>query len=175
MTNSMNDAQQKLQIIDDRIEARVQAIRADRDWWPCRRGCDHCCRHLARPLELSPLEWVRVDEAVAALKTQIRASVNNKINELLVQIAEDTVGSHVVCPYLDESSGSCLIYEARPIACRTYGFFVARNGDRYCKLIESEVSSRGDNDIVWGNAEAIDDELGRKSGASIPFEVHYHL
>ena len=174
MTNLMNDAQRKLQILDDRIEARVQAIRKQRDWWPCRRGCDRCCRHLARPPELSSSEWVRVDEAVAALPSPVRTEVEKRIDALLVQIAEDTVGSHVVCPYLDSGSGSCRIYDARPLACRTYGFFVTRDRDQYCELIETEVSSRGDNDIVWGNADAIDEASRRISGDPIPFHTHYH-
>ncbi|MBW4469884.1 MAG: hypothetical protein KME45_05710 [Stenomitos rutilans HA7619-LM2] len=45
-----------LQRLDAQIEARAQAIRADRDWWPCRRGCDACCRRLAYPPELSAAE-----------------------------------------------------------------------------------------------------------------------
>ncbi|WP_460207834.1 hypothetical protein [Scytonema sp. NUACC21] len=49
----MNEAQQKLQIIDEGVEARVQAIRAEHDWWLCRRGCDGCCHQLAHPPELS--------------------------------------------------------------------------------------------------------------------------
>lgn len=168
----MNEAQQKLQLIDERIEMRVQAIRAEHDWWLCRQGCDGCCRQLARPPELSSLEWARVDKAVAALDPTVGAEVKNQIDALLVRIAEDTVGTHVVCPYLDERSGSCLIYNARPIACRTYGFFVGRNSNLYCKLIETEVFKRGDN-IVWGNAKAIDDELIRLGGDPVPFEVHY--
>ncbi|MEC4812051.1 MAG: YkgJ family cysteine cluster protein [Scytonema sp. PMC 1069.18] len=127
MNNSTDGVQQKLQLLDERVESRFQAIREGRNWWPCRRGCDHCCRHLAQPPELSPLEWARVDEAIAALAVPIRAEVEKKIHELLIKIAENTVGSQVVCPYLDENSGSCLIYDSRPIACRTYGFFVGRD------------------------------------------------
>ncbi|MBR8837270.1 MAG: YkgJ family cysteine cluster protein [Stigonema ocellatum SAG 48.90 = DSM 106950] len=169
----MNDAGQKLQILDERVESRVKAIRADRDWWPCRRGCDHCCRHLACPPELSREEWVRIEDAIAVLATPIRTEIEQKIDALLVQIAEDTVGQHVVCPYLDDRSGSCLIYDARPIACRTYGFFVARDHNQYCHIIDTEVTSRSDRGIVWGNAEAIGDAHLRISGAPIPFHVYY--
>ncbi|GET44401.1 YkgJ family cysteine cluster protein [Microseira wollei] len=171
----MNDPRHKLLVLDSRVLRRVQEIRATRDWWPCRRGCDRCCRHLAHPPELSPEEWVRVDEAVAALPATIRTEVEQKIDALLRQIAENNVGKHVVCPYLDQVEGSCRIYEARPIACRTYGFFVARDGEQYCEMIETEVASRDERHIIWGNAEAIRDEIERISGAPIPFEVHYHL
>ncbi len=39
----MNEAQEKLQIIDEQIEERVQAIPTEHSWWLCRRGCDGCC------------------------------------------------------------------------------------------------------------------------------------
>ncbi|MCT7952718.1 YkgJ family cysteine cluster protein [Ancylothrix sp. C2] len=171
----MNQAQQKLLDLEQRIEVRVQDIRASRDWWPCRRGCDQCCRQLAQPPELSLQEWARIDEAVAALSATVRAEVVQKIEQLLVQIAKNIVGSHVVCPYLDENEGACRIYDARPIACRTYGFFVARNGSDYCQIIEKEVFSRTDaaTDIVWGNAESIHNEIERVCGKLIPFDAHY--
>lgn len=169
----MPEARRQLQNLDERIEARAQAIRASRNWWPCRRGCDQCCRQLAHPPELSSSEWVRVDEAVAALPAIVRAKVEQKIDALLMQIAAKTVSPQVICPYLDEVEGVCSIYESRPIACRTYGFFVTRTQDQYCKLIETEVTSRRDSTIVWGNAEAIHHEIEQISGASVPFEVHY--
>lgn len=167
------DSYQQLLVLDERIELRVKAIRNENDWWLCKRGCDHCCRHLASPPELSRLEWMRVDEAVAALNISVRSEIKKKINLLLMQIASNNMPIHIVCPYLDENSGSCLIYDARPIICRIYGYFVARDGDFYCKFIETEVSSRGDSNVVWGNAEAIYNTLNQISGEPIPFEVHY--
>ncbi|MBD1997718.1 YkgJ family cysteine cluster protein [Leptolyngbya sp. FACHB-541] len=168
----MDELQQLLQDLDERIESRVQAIRSERDWWPCRRGCDHCCRHLAHPPELSTAEWKRVDEAVAQLPNLEQVVVEQKIIALLQQIAENTLGLSVVCPYLNEE-GACRIYHARPIACRTYGFFVARDQDQYCQQVETEINQRGENAIVWGNAEAICHDLERMSGAPIAFEKHY--
>lgn len=171
----MNQAQQKLLALEQRIEARVQDIRASRDWWPCRRGCDGCCRQLAQPPELSLQEWVRIDEAVAALPAIIRTEIEQKIAQLLVQIVENTVSSQVVCPYLDENEGACRIYDARPIACRTYGFFVAHNGNDYCQIIENDLSSHVDTstDIIWGNAESICSEIQGVCGELISFDLHY--
>jgi uncharacterized protein len=169
----MEYSRQLLQGLDKRIESRVQAIRAERDWWPCQRGCDHCCRHLAHPPELTAAEWERVDEAIAQLLNAERVVVEQRINALLQQIAEDTLDSFVVCPYLNEQEGACRIYDARPIACRTYGFFVARDHDQYCQQIETEIHERGENAIVWGNAEAVRHDLEQMSGAPIAFEKHY--
>ena len=171
----MSDPQQHLQDLDDRIESRVQTIRAERDWWPCQRGCDHCCRHLAHPPEISQAEWDRVDAAVAALPEAERAVVEQRIQELLAQIAADAVGNAVVCPYLNEAEGACRIYASRPIPCRTYGFFVARDHDQYCHQIEQEIRDRPDEVIIWGNAETLRQEVTQISSAPIPFEQHYGI
>jgi Fe-S-cluster containining protein len=118
-------------------------------------------------------EWERVDQAVAQLPKLERVVVTQKIDALLQQIAEETLGSSVVCPYLNEQEGACRIYHDRPIACRTYGFFVARDQDQYCQQIEAEIDQRQENAVVWGNAEAVRHELERMSSAPIAFEKHY--
>ncbi|UBF29951.1 YkgJ family cysteine cluster protein (plasmid) [Kovacikia minuta CCNUW1] len=169
----MSKGSQSLQSLEIQIESRVRAIRIDRDWWPCQRGCDACCRHLAQPLELSPAEWERVDAAVARLPDAAQAIVEQRIDALLQQIAEQTLSSAVVCPYLDEQEGACRIYDSRPIACRTYGFFVTRDHNQYCEQIETLVHNRSDGAIVWGNAEAIRNDIERISGAPVSFELHY--
>lgn len=169
----MDNLRQLLQGLDERIELRVQAIRAERDWWPCQRGCDHCCRHLAHPPELTAVEWERVDEAIAQLSSSERVVVEQRINALLQQISEDALDSFVVCPYLNEQEGICRIYDARPIACRTYGFFVARDHDQYCQQIETEIHERGENAIIWGNAETVRHDIEQMSGTPIAFEKHY--
>lgn len=53
-----------------------------------------------------------------------------------------------VCPLLG-ADDRCLVYDARPIACRTYGFYVAEDGDgRWCRII----SARSDlADTVLGH------------------------
>lgn len=169
----MSEAEQPLHSLDEQIESRVQAIRSERNWWPCQRGCDACCRHLARPLELSSAEWERVDAAVAKLPASTQVLVEQKIAALLRQVVEQTLGSAVVCPYLDEEARACLIYDSRPIACRTYGFFIARDHNQYCEQIETEVQTRRDEQIVWGNAEALRYKTERLLGTPIPFERHY--
>ena len=125
------------------------------------------------PPELSPAEWTRVDAAVASLPTPIQAVVAQKIEALLRQGVEQTLSTAVVYPYLDEQEGACRIYDARPIACRTYGFFVARDHDQYCGQIETAVNERGDAAIVWGHAEAIRHDVARLSGQPITFATHY--
>jgi Fe-S-cluster containining protein len=169
----MSEIIPQLQNLDEQIECSVQAIRAERDWWLCRRGCDHCCRHLAHPPEMSLAEWERVDRAVGHLPNSIQAEISQRIDALLQQIVQQSLPTAVPCPYLDEREGVCQIYDFRPIACRTYGFFIARDHDQYCEFIETEVNRRGDDAIAWGNAESIRHDLKRISGLPVPFEVHY--
>ncbi|MGG6295555.1 YkgJ family cysteine cluster protein [Leptolyngbya sp. AN02str] len=159
--------------LDAQIEQRVHHIRAVRDWWPCQKGCDRCCRQLATPPELTEAEWARVDAAVALLPDTVHQSIRDRIHQLVNQIVGNMVQGSVICPYLDQEAGACLIYEARPIACRTYGFYVGRDRDLYCTIVETEVENRGDRTIMWGNADSMDHQLAQAAGKPIPFEVHY--
>ncbi len=171
----MDESRQLLYSLDERIEARAQAIRGEHDWWPCQRGCDYCCRHLAHAPELSPAEWARVDEAVAQLPVAERAIVEQKINTLLQQIATASLNTSIICPYLNEQEGACRIYDSRPIACRTYGFFVTRDHDQYCQQIEAEIREQGEGAIIWGNGDVIRNDIAQISGTPISFEVHYRI
>jgi uncharacterized protein len=62
---------------------------------------------------------------------------------------------------LDRQDGACLVYAARPIACRTYGYYVQRGVGVYCLDIESEVKQGGFQDVIWGNQDVIDRDQAR--------------
>ena len=49
------------------IDARVRHIRATHPDWPCAKGCDACCRQLARMPQLTAGEWELLRPALAAL------------------------------------------------------------------------------------------------------------
>ncbi len=150
---------------DARIADRVASFQAARPGWPCRRGCDACCRSLARPLEMTAAEWHRVDAAVAALAPAAGMHVRERVAALRTHVTTDPV----VCPYLDEAEGACRIYDARPLACRTYGFYASREGSETCAIIDRELAERGAADAVWGNAETLAEEIARALGPTIPF------
>jgi Fe-S-cluster containining protein len=61
---------------------------------------------------------------------------------------------------LDESEGACPVYAQRPVACRTYGFYVQRELGLYCADIEARVAGGELDDVVWGNHDAVDHALG---------------
>src|SRR5262249_25261076 len=64
-----------------------------------------------------------------------------------------------VCPFLDPQAGICLVYDYRPAACRTYGFYVERDRGLYCAIIERRVDAGEMVDVVWGNAAGVEFKL----------------
>lgn len=64
------------------------------------------------------------------------------------------------CAFLDPAHGACLIYQHRPIACRTYGFYVDERGvGLYCESIQKGVEGGDFADVVWGNHSALEARL----------------
>ena len=136
------------------IDARVQSIREDRAGWPCAKGCDNCCRRLADVPQLTEAEWNLLREGLAVLPSERLAGIRAEIAVLAEEHPRP-----VTCPLLDRSSGACPVYLQRPVACRTYGFYVQRDLGLYCGDIESSVADGRLADVVWGNLDAVDREL----------------
>ena len=93
------------------LVARVDELcrQVGADWGAhivCRLGCDSCCRHL----NLFPVE-------AAALSAALHALPPAKVAEL--QARARCAASDDPCPLL--VAGSCQLYAARPLICRTHG------------------------------------------------------
>jgi Fe-S-cluster containining protein len=101
-------------------------------------------------------------EAVTALPAATAEAVKQRIR--------DSAGMSrpVVCPLLDTDRGTCLVYDARPVACRAYGFYVERREVLGCSLIESV--SRQSPDVVWGNHPALEEKV-RELGPAAELSV----
>lgn len=136
------------------IDARVQSIRGDRADWPCAKGCDNCCRQLADLPQLTEAEWNLLREGLAALPFERLAGIRAGI-----AVLAEGHPRPVTCPLLDRSSGACPVYLQRPVACRTYGFYVQRDLGLYCGDIESRVADGELADVVWGNQDVVDRQL----------------
>lgn len=136
------------------IDLRVQTIRADHSDWPCQKGCDRCCRQLADVPQLTSAEWDLLREGLLALPPERRHEIGRNIAALTRVRSRP-----VTCPMLDLSSGACPVYLQRPVACRTYGYYVQRDLGLYCHDIESRVEDGALADVVWGNHDAIDQRL----------------
>lgn len=98
----------------------------------CRRGCIQCC---VPPETLFRIEGEEILKAVAGLPAPLRECIRDRIER----------GEDLECPLLEE--GGCMIYENRPILCRTQGMPLAvhREGKvydlEYCRLNFTEVPS----------------------------------
>lgn len=90
----------------DRVAAfSRQVTTAFADCMVCRPGCDSCCRHLA----LFPVEAYALVVALAALPLAVQEVIRTRA----------VTATTVDCPLLVDSH--CLLYEARPLICRTHG------------------------------------------------------
>lgn len=154
-------SRRSLAVIYDDIAARAGAIASAHGAWPCRRGCDDCCRALAAPPTATRAEWERLWPAFLALPPEQRAEIRARVSALAQAPREQPS----VCPLLDRHTGACLVYADRPAACRTYGFYAARDGGRWCHRIETIATT--DPTLVWGNHAAVDRDLETLSGAPI--------
>ncbi len=158
----------RLLSIYDEVERRARATSEPRAWWPCHRGCDSCCRRLADVPVLVRAEWELLREGLDALPTDVRADVDRRIAELAALEREGALPKHIVCPMLDDAEGACRVYEHRPGACRTYGFYVDRGIGLHCAIITDAVAARPEDEppIMWGNAESVDYALARLGRAA---------
>ena len=136
------------------IDTRVQTIIHQHSDWLCRKGCDGCCKKLAEIPTLAKAEWLLLQEGLSLLPEQQLLDIGNRIAALSKQTVRP-----LTCPMLDESVGTCKVYGYRPVACRTYGFYVQRDKGLYCKEIEARVAAGDWATVVWGNHEAIDRQL----------------
>lgn len=83
----------------------------------CRKGCDACCRHLS----LFRVEGVALAEALGNRAAGQAARIRRRARLSALDGP---------CPLLD--GGVCLLYDARPIICRTHGLplLVRPGGER---------------------------------------------
>jgi Fe-S-cluster containining protein len=138
--------------IQESVRLRVEEISSAQISWPCRKGCDECCRRLASVPRVSREEWQLIAAALETLPADTVDLVRRRIQALACARAP------VTCPLLDTNSGTCLVYEARPVACRAYGFYAEREDVLGCSRIES--IGRQSPDVIWGNHAALEDRLG---------------
>ena len=117
MVNVMESLQNYLNLVA-RVDALCRRILLEYgETVFCREGCDCCCRHIS----LFPVEAVALAGALSALPARQSARIRNMAR---------AASAAAACPLLE--NGRCLLYEARPIICRTHGFplLADRGGER---------------------------------------------
>lgn len=125
-----------MQIVD---AALAEAASRAGDWLKCRPGCAECC---LGPFEISALDAQRLRDGLLALETRdpgraarVRARAGEASARLRREYPGDTVSRVLTeadddepCPALDPATGTCDLYQARPLACRTFGPAIRSGG-----------------------------------------------
>ena len=105
-----------IQIVD---AALAEAARRSGPWLLCRPGCSQCC---LGEFAITQLDAVRLRRGLAELEAQEperAARVRQRAQEI---VDRDTpMADDDPCPALDSETGTCDLYAARPITCRTFG------------------------------------------------------
>jgi Fe-S-cluster containining protein len=99
-------------------------------------------------MELPEAEWAEVETGLSLLPEAAQR-----------EVAERLERGGRACPFLDEEIGRCRIYEHRPVACRTYGYYMERDGGRYCGIIREEVEQGRMEGVVWGNHAVVEQRV----------------
>jgi len=104
---------------------------------------------------MTEAEWTRLRDALAALPAHVRDDVVARTHAASIKRS-----GPVTCPMLDLARGACLVYAARPVACRTYGFYAERDAGLHCgevtRLVEENDAT---GSVLWGNGEAIAEDM----------------
>ena len=82
------------------VQLRTEGIAAAHGSWPCRKGCDDCCRSLASTPRVSAEEWRHIAAAIDALPAATADAVRERIRASAGQ------SRPVVCPLLDTATGA---------------------------------------------------------------------
>lgn len=105
----------------DAFFARV-ATRHDRDM-KCNTGCSHCC-HVR--LSITGVEAEAIRDAIATWPAQRTAALTENVR----------TGPPDRCAALDPD-GRCLVYEVRPIVCRSHGAPIRLRDARSLPVVQS--------------------------------------
>ncbi len=142
----------------------------------CRLGCTMCCEGL---FEISAADVAVIADGLSRLDEETRAGIEKRARRVVEQTAHPNLREvspeekedffartdKVVCPALG-SGGACLIYESRPLVCRTFGLPI-REGPRYigdeCEL-NFTASAPGEKqaaawDLEWEDVLGPEDEF----------------
>jgi Fe-S-cluster containining protein len=106
--------------MDELLEAFLQRAEAEGQAVECKKGCAWCCH---QEVFAVTHEFLYLNEYVQKKlspdkQQRILNRAREKVGQSMNKSVEEQLQIRVACPFLD--SGSCQVYEARPMACRIY-------------------------------------------------------
>ena len=128
----------------------------------CGRGCSFCCYGL---FEIGLGDVATIGEAVRALAPAARKQLIARAERVMQEVEHPNIReidsdekeeffertSAIACPALNKN-GECVIYENRPIVCRTFGLPI-RDADEYigdiCELNFTESTPEQQFEAAW--------------------------
>jgi Fe-S-cluster containining protein len=185
------------QIID---AALSDAVLASGSWLACRPGCHQCCVGV---FPVSQLDAESLRSALAAAATDTATRIRTRAAASRERLTPNYPGDPVTgllfteehheeafedfandepCPVLDPATGTCDLYAARPVQCRTFGPPIRDEGDSLtvCELCfvdaPAEEVARSEMDQSWRPYE--DDLIAsaeRRSGLAGPTLIAFAL
>lgn len=102
-------------------QALAEAVRKSGSWLACRPGCFDCC---LGPFGITQLDAHRLRAGLAALERrdpERAARVRERACAAEDRLAQRHSPADQPCPALDPEAGTCDLYSARPVICRTFG------------------------------------------------------
>jgi len=145
----------------------------------CGRGCSLCCHGL---FEIGSGDVPLIAEGLESLHPMRRKMIVRRAVEIVASSQHPNLRdcspidkeaffertASTPCPNLNDR-GECLIYEYRPLVCRTFGLPL-RNGDQYlgdvCELNFTEATDGEKRAAAWDLQN--EDELGPEDEFTIP-------
>jgi|SRR6185437_16778160 len=99
--------------------AAAEAARRGGAWIVCRAGCMQCC---LGPFDITQLDALRLREGLRRLASTDPARADAVRARARAHRGEGAgPGDDEACPALDPASGTCDLYDARPVTCRVFG------------------------------------------------------
>ncbi len=123
--------------------ALTEAVRKGGSWIVCRPGCFDCC---LGPFDITQADARRLRTGLAELERRDPARAERVRRRRAPRSDDDP------CPALDPETGTCDLYEARPVICRTFGPAV-RRGDGSIATCEKCFEGATDEEIAACSVE----------------------
>lgn len=111
---------QLYQAIDELLDSFLQRSAAEGQHADCKKGCSWCCHQevFAVSHEFLFLNDYVKHNFPGAGREKILERARKKVLLSMNRSVEEQLKIRAACPFLD--SGACMVYEARPMACRIY-------------------------------------------------------
>jgi Fe-S-cluster containining protein len=170
----MSDSYRK--ILDRADEFFKGVVTRQPEQLACRRGCTMCCHGL---FEIGTADVSLITAGIRSLDPRVRAVVVDRARRVLDELAQPNLrecepeekeaffdrAEDAPCPALDDE-GACVLYEHRPIVCRTFGLPL-REGASYLGqecVLNFTMASDGEKqsaawDLEWEDVLGPEDEF----------------